>query len=253
MTVPWFMEEIDERGVARLTLTRADEHNRLSAQLILELSAALNGLAHDERVRVLVLAARGTTFCAGADLQEMLFSGKGDRKENLDDARAFSELMHDLSVFPKPVVGVVQGNVYGGGLGLVACCDIAVCAEGVSFQLSEVRLGLIPAVIAPYVINRIGPGHFRCKALLGEAFDAREAFGLGLVHKLVPYEDLRSATGRVLESLLRGGPQAQTRIKQLNENLSSAETARLLADIRTSGEAQEGMQAFRDRQEPDWS
>ncbi len=260
MLQPMFLEEIGDDGVAQITLTRPEVHNAFNDTLINELNAVLNGLGTDERVRVVVLSAQGRSFSAGADLKWMQRTAAYSEVENLKDAQALAELMHTLNFLPKPTMALVQGPAIGGGVGLVACCDIALAAETAKFCLSEVKLGLIPAVISPYVIAAMGQRAARRYFLTAEMFSATEAYRLGLVHKVVPDEALHDVGRRMIKELLVGGPTAQVAAKDLIFEVSgrplddtlSEQTAERIAHLRTSGEAQEGIAAFLEKRKPRW-
>ncbi len=259
MLRPLFLEQIDDDGVAWVTLTRPEVHNAFDDTLIAELSAVLGGFASDERVRAVVLGAQGRSFSAGADLNWMQRMAGYSERENLDDARALAELMRRLYELPKPTLALVQGPTYGGGVGLVACCDIAIAAETANFCFSEVRLGLIPAAIGPYVIAAMGARAVRRYFLTAETFSAREAMRFGLVHDVVPDEALRDIGRRVIKALLRGGPNAQVAAKDLILTISgrplddlAEETAKRIARLRVSEEGREGIAAFLEKRKPGW-
>ena len=259
MLRPLFLEQIDDDGVAWVTLTRPEVHNAFDDTLIAELSAVLGGFASDERVRAVVLGAQGRSFSAGADLNWMQRMAGYSERENLDDARALADLMRRLYELPKPTLALVQGPTYGGGVGLVACCDIAIAAETANFCFSEVRLGLIPAAIGPYVIAAMGERAARRYFLTAETFSAREAMRFGLVHDVVPDEALRDIGRRVIKALLRGGPNAQVAAKDLILTISgrplddlAEETAKRIARLRVSEEGREGIAAFLEKRKPRW-
>ena len=259
MLRPLFLEQIDDDGVAWVTLTRPEVHNAFDDTLIAELSAVLGGFASDERVRAVVLGAQGRSFSAGADLNWMQRMAGYSERENLDDARALADLMRRLYELPKPTLALVQGPTYGGGVGLVACCDIAIAAETAHFCFSEVRLGLIPAAIGPYVIAAMGERAARRYFLTAETFSAREAMRFGLVHDVVPDEALRDIGRRVIKALLRGGPNAQVAAKDLILTISgrplddlAEETATRIARLRVSEEGREGIAAFLEKRKPGW-
>ena len=259
MLRPLFLEQIDDDGVAWVTLTRPEVHNAFDDTLIAELSAVLGGFASDERVRAVVLGAQGRSFSAGADLNWMQRMAGYSERENLDDARALADLMRRLYELPKPTLALVQGPTYGGGVGLVACCDIAIAAETANFCFSEVRLGLIPAAIGPYVIAAMGERAARRYFLTAETFSAREAMRFGLVHDVVPDEALRDIGRRVIKALLRGGPNAQVAAKDLILTISgrplddlAEETAKRIARLRVSEEGREGIAAFLEKRKPGW-
>jgi len=260
MLRPLFLEEIDDDGVAWLVLTRPDVHNAFNDTLISELATVLDGLGTDERVRAVVLSARGRSFSAGADLNWMKRMAGYSEEENLNDARALAGLMRTLYELPKPTIALVQGPAYGGGVGLIACCDIAVAAETANFCLSEVTLGLIPAVIAPYIVAAIGERPARRYFLTAEKFTAREARRIGLIHETVPDEALQDTGKRIIRALLKGGPEAQVAAKDLVLAVAARaidddvveDTAGRIARIRASDEAQEGIAAFLEKRKPKW-
>ena len=260
MLQPMFLEEINDDGVARISLTRPEMHNAFNDTLIGELTSVLVGLGTDERVRAVVLAAQGRSFSAGADLTWMQRTAAYSQAENLKDARALARLMHTLNGLAKPTMALVQGPAIGGGVGLVACCDIAIAAETAKFALSEVKLGLIPAVIAPYVIAAIGQRAARRYFLTAETFSAGEALHLGLVHRVVPDEALEDAGRHMVAALLTGGPNAQVAAKELIFEVSGRRfddnlieyTAERIAHLRAADEAREGIAAFLQKRKPRW-
>lgn len=260
MTQSFFLESVDERGVARLTLTRQEVHNAFNDRLIAELTTALKGLESDPRVRLVVLAAEGKSFSAGADLNWMRAMAAYSEAENLRDSEALATLMRTLDRLAKPTLALVQGPAFGGGVGLVACCDIALAVDSASFALTEVRLGLIPSVISPYVIAAIGQRAARRYFLTAERFSAEEALRLGLVHKVVAADRLEQSAERLIDTLLAGGPLAQQAAKRLIFDIGARplddelvqETARRIASIRVSAEGQEGLSAFLEKRKPAW-
>ena len=260
MLQPLFMEEIDDDGIARVTLTRPDVHNAFNDILIAELTAALRGLGSDKRVRVVVLASQGRNFSAGADLNWMQRMAGNTEQQNLEDARALAELMRTLNELPRPTMALVQGRALGGGVGLVACCDIAIAAETANFTLSEVKLGLIPAVIAPYVVAAMGERPCRRYFMTAETFTAREAQALGLIHQVVPDEALEDAGLKMLRNLFKGGPLSQRAAKELvfavaHRPIGDAvveDTAVRIARQRASEEARDGIAAFLAKRDPSW-
>jgi methylglutaconyl-CoA hydratase len=251
--------EVDARGVATLTLARPQRHNAFDAPLIAELHATLTGLAA-RRPRLLLLRAQGRSFCAGADLDEMAAMASAAPEQNLAAALALARMLQALDEFPAPTVACVQGNAFGGGVGLVACCDVAVCVEGARFALTEVRLGLVPATISPHVVAAIGARAARRWFLSGEAFDARAAREAGLVHEVVAADALESALAALVEALLAGGPAAQQEAKDLIREVAGRapdaalrrSTSHRLARLRASREGQEGVAAFLEKRAPDW-
>ncbi len=252
---------VNSNGVARLTLDRPDVHNAFDDHLIAELTHKLRELDHNPAVRVVVLAAKGKSFSAGADLNWMKGVARYSEAENIRDAVALASLMRTLDTMTKPTVARVHGAAFGGGVGLVACCDIAVASTAATFSLSEVRLGLIPAVISPYVIAAIGSRNARRYFLSAERFDAREALRIGLVHSAVEDSELDNTVERILDELLKGGPKAIAAAKDLIahvahrpiDQLLAEETAARIAQIRVSPEGQEGIAAFLDKRPAGWT
>jgi methylglutaconyl-CoA hydratase len=255
-----FLETVDARGIATLTLNCPERHNAFDDALIAELTAALRRLGADAGVRAVVLASSGRSFSAGADLAWMRRMAGHSLEDNLADAAGLAGLLHMLDRLPKPTVALVQGAAYGGGVGLVACCDIALAAEGASFCLSEVKLGLTPATISPYVVNAIGPRWARRLFQTAEVFDASRAREIGLVHEVVPADALAARSEAVMLALLQGAPGAQADAKDLVflcegrpvDAALSAETGRRIAQRRASAEGQEGIGAFLDKRAPAW-
>lgn len=253
---------IDAAGAVRtITLNRAEKHNAFDDALIAVLTDAFVEAGNDPAVRVVVLESTGPSFSAGADLGWMKRMAGYSAEENLRDARALARLMAVIDRCPKPVLGMVQGPAYGGGVGLVACCDIAVAAEPAIFCLSEVRLGLMPAAISPYVIAAMGARACRRYFLTAEHFDSATALRLGLVHEVVAATELSSARDRLVAALLAGGPQAVAAAKDLIVTVLGAapghdlaeETARRIAALRASDEGREGVDAFLDKRKPAWT
>lgn len=253
------LSQIDGRGVATLTLNRPELHNAFDDGVVATLTAELRRLEANTAVRIVVLAAAGPSFSAGADLAWMRRTADYTREENLHDALALAELMKVLRGLRKPTVAQVQGNAYGGGVGLVACCDVAIASRRASFCLSEVKLGLIPAVISPYVVEAIGPRAARRYFLSAEPIAAEEAWRLGLVHELAEEAELSAAVQRLVGQLLKNGPQAMTAAKALVTRIAPPadeglrrDTAGRIADARASAEGQEGLTAFLDKRKPAW-
>ncbi len=258
---PIILVDLDARGVATVTLDRAELHNAFDDELIAALTGTLSALGRDGQVRVVMLAARGRSFSAGADLNWMRRTATYSRDENLRDARALAGLMRTLDGLPKPTVAVVQGAAYAGGVGLVACCDVALASRRATFCLTEVRLGIVPAVISPYVVAAIGARAARRYAVTAETFDAAEAHRLGLVHEVLDEDALRPAAERLALGLLANGPQAMAAAKALVSRVARAplddalvaHTAERIASLRTSAEGQEGLSAFLEKRPPAWA
>lgn len=260
MSIAALLSEIDEYGRATITLNRPEIHNAFDDTLISALTGELDRLARDKSVRMVLLAARGKSFSSGADLNWMRRMADYSFAENLTDAMALAELMKTLANLSKPTIALVQGAAIGGGVGLVACCDIAIASEKVSFCLSEVTLGLIPAVISPYVVEAIGCRAARRYFLTAERFSAAEAHRLGLVHEVVPPDQLHARVDRLSQLLLQNGPHAMTSVKALltEVNLSCldddliADTVERIAEIRASDEGREGLSAYLEKRKPNW-
>jgi methylglutaconyl-CoA hydratase len=252
--------EVDQ-GVGIITLNRADRHNAFDGQTVGELIQALAGMAGDSAARVVVISSTGQSFCAGADLEWMRTAAKWTSAENEADARVLAEMLHRLATLPKPTIARVQGSAYGGGVGLIAACDIAVATFEAQFALSEVKLGLIPATISPHVIAAIGERHARRYMLTAERFSAAEAYRLGLLHEMVADEAaLDQALGVIIDALLANGPGALAECKDLIRNVTHrpldaaliAETARRIARVRAGEEGRQGVAAFLEGRKPNW-
>jgi methylglutaconyl-CoA hydratase len=249
--------------LATLTLHRPHVHNAFDDQLIAEATDGLESLAADAGVRALVVTGTGTTFSAGADLNWMRRMAKAGADENREDALRLAKLLRTLQFFPKPTVARVNGSAYGGGVGLVACCDIAIGVEDAKFALSEVKLGLVPATIAPYVVQAIGARQARRLFVSAEIFDAAEAARIGLLHQCVAPDRLDETIDRQLHFLAKGGPAAQHEAKRLALRTAGmtvgsvervdTENAELIARLRVSPEGQDGLTAFLDKRAPAWS
>jgi len=252
---------VDDNGVASVTLNRPEVHNAFDENVIARLTKELRSLADDEDVRVVVLSARGKSFCAGADVNWMKKMAGYSEEENLADAAALAELLYTLDALAKPTVALVQGGAFGGGVGLICACDIAIAAENAVFAISEVRLGLIPSVISPLVINAIGESRSRRYFLTGERINSGEAQRIGLVHDVVPNEALAVRGETFVNMLLEGGPQAQTEAKALInavhgkpiDQKMAADLALRIARVRVSAEGQEGLSAFQEKRKPNWN
>lgn len=245
-----------------LTMDRAEVHNAFNADLIARLTAALLDAEADPAVRVVVLAATGPSFSAGADLHWMREMATYSEADNLADAGRLATLMRTLAFLRKPTIARVQGSAFGGGVGLVACCDIAIAVPAAKFALTEARLGLVPAVISPYVIAAIGARQARRYFQTAEAFDAARARELGLLHEVVEPEQLDAAVARELKLLRAGGPAALAEAKALvarvegrdlhAQQMLDGDTAALIARLRVSPEGQEGLGAFLAKRKPAW-
>lgn len=246
--------------VATITLTQPDVRNAFSDEVIADITRAFTWVGAQDQVRAVVLAAEGPAFCAGANLNWMRAMADYSREENLVDAGKLAEMLRVIYTCPKPTIARVQGDVYAGGMGLVACCDMAVAASQAGFCLSEVKIGLIPATISPYVIRAMGARAAHRYFLTGERFDAAEALRTGFVHQVVEAEALDSAVDGLLKHLLSASPAAVQACKKLVIDVAGrevdaaliAETVAGIADIRSSAEGKEGVQAFLNKRKPSW-
>jgi len=247
-------------SVARIALSRPEVHNAFNAALIRELTDALANLDADPSVRAVVLLGEGRSFCAGADLNWMRETATYTPAQNLADARALAHLLATLDRLSKPTIARVHGPAYGGGAGLVACCDIAIASQDALFAFSEAKLGIIPATISPYVVQAIGARHARRYFVTGERFSAAEACRIGLVHELAPSDSLDARIEQVLNALSLTGPRAQHACKELFHAVAHRpiddavidDTAQRIATIRTTPEAKAGIAAFLDKRAAPW-
>ncbi len=254
--------EIELNGpVATIWMNRPDLHNAFDQDLIAELTAACKALDDDDDVRVVILAGRGKSFSAGADLNWMKRAANNGIDDNLDDARALARMLRALAEMRKPTIARVQGAALGGGMGLAAACDIAVASTKAVFATSEVRFGIIPSAISPYVLRAIGARQAYRYFQSAERIDAQRAREIGLVHEAVAPEELDAKVQEIVASLLQGGPLSQTAAKSLiravkNQPINDVlveETAHRIAHLRATPEAQEGIAAFLDKRQPNWS
>ena len=251
--------ETDARGVATLWLDRTDKHNALSAQMIAELHAAAQDLGTDDAVRVVVLAARGQTFCAGGDLVWMRDQVDADPVTRNREAAKLAHMLQALNTLPKPLIGRVHGNAFGGGIGLMSVCDVAIGADHAQFALTETRLGLIPATIGPYVAARMGEARARGVFLSGRRFDAGEAVALGLLARAVPEADLDAGVEAEVAPCLACAPGAVARAKRLLRGFGPRidetvidDAIEALTETWAGDEAREGIAAFFERRSPRW-
>lgn len=244
-----------DKGIARVTLNRPEVHNALNAAMIADLTEAFDRLGSDPAVRVVVLTGAGKTFSAGADLNWMQQAAAQGFETNRDDALTLAQMFYIIDSCPKPVVGLVNGAALGGGVGLVACCDIVVAQDNAQFGLTEVRIGLIPATISPYVTRKLGESQARRYMLTAERFDAETARRIGLVHEIGDNAEA------IISGLLANGPDAMADTKALIRDVVQAPideallaiTAERIAARRASSEGREGIAAFLDKRKPGWS
>jgi methylglutaconyl-CoA hydratase len=251
--------DVDARGVATVAMDRPAVRNAFDDQLIAEMTAVAEAMAADRDVRVVVLTGAGATFSAGADLNWMRSMKDWTVEENEADSRRMNAMFRALYDLPKPLIGRINGHAIAGGTGLAAVCDIAIAVEGAKLGLTEVVLGLAPAVISPYVLRKIGISHARALFVTGELFDADHAHRIGLVHEVVPDESaLDAAVERAVDRCLRAGPAAVAVAKGVPDmavgplDEVTARTPAIIAALRVGEEGQEGMQAFFDKRPPAW-
>jgi len=253
---------VDGRGVATVTLNRPDKHNAFGEELIAELTALLKQLDQDSAVRVLVLTGAGESFSAGADLNWMRAMAGYSEQENFTDALKLADLMATLECMSKPTVARINGHAFGGAVGLIACCDIALASKKAKLCLSEVRLGLVPAVISPYVVAAIGVRQARRLFLTAEAISAKDARKMGLVHDVAKPGELDKLVDEQVSMLLKAGPRALAEAKRLAKEVAGVSSERqqalrlstsaIIARLRVGDEGQEGLNAFLDKRAPAW-
>ena len=252
--------QIDSRGVAQVTLNNPDKHNAFDDQMIIELTNAFNALAANANVRIMLLKSEGKSFSAGADLDWMKRMASYSYQQNLNDARALAAMLKALHQMPIPTIARVQGAAFGGAIGLISCCDIALASSNASFALSEVKIGLVPSTISPYVIAAIGERHAKRYFMTAERFDANTALQIELVHEAVEKSLLDDKVEQLVTAILSNGPEAVAVAKQLIFAVSGKpidsklieHTCEVIAGIRVSAQGQEGLSAFLDKRKPNW-
>ena len=252
--------QIDSRGVAQVTLNNPDKHNAFDDQMIIELTNAFNALAANTNVRIMLLKSEGKSFSAGADLDWMKRMASYSYQQNLNDARALAAMLKALHQMPIPTIARVQGAAFGGAVGLVSCCDIALASSNASFALSEVKIGLVPSTISPYVIAAIGARHAKRYFMTAERFDANTALQISLVHEAVEEPFLDDKVEQLITAILSNGLEAVAAAKQLVFAVSGKvidsklieHTCQVIAGIRVSAQGQEGLSAFLDKRKPNW-
>jgi methylglutaconyl-CoA hydratase len=255
------LTQIDEYGNVTVTLNRPDVHNAFDPEMVRALTFVLQDIAKDDSIRAVVIAGAGKSFCAGADIAHMRKSAKFTKAENQRNAAESARMFHSLYTLNKPTIAAVHGAVRGGGCGIVAACDIAIAARTATFRLSEVKIGVIPSMISPYVIAAMGERHARRYMLSGEEFDCAEAWRTGLVHDLVEEQELATRVGEMLGQLYSSGPRAMHAVKQMIPRSAHSligpdivrQTAEGIAEIRATPEAQEGLTAFLEKRKPSWT
>lgn len=258
--LPSRLRLVREGPVARVILARPEVRNAFDEVLIEELTETFAGLSEDPEVRAVILSGDGPSFCAGADVAWMRRAGAFSREENEADAQRMAWMLRTIDACARPVVVAAHGHAIGGGVGLIAAADIAIAAEGTIFSLAEVKLGILPSVISPYVLRAIGPRNARDLFLTGDRFDAHEALRIGLVHRVVPAGELEAACRRKVDSVLTSAPEAVGVAKRLIEEVWGLQpekamplTVRTIAERRASDEAKEGLTAFLEKRPPRWA
>lgn len=250
-----------QNSIAKLILNRPDVHNAFDDVLISKIISALNDIENDDSIRAVILTSNGKHFSAGADLNWMKRMATLTEQENREDAQELAGLMHTLNNLNKPTIALVNGAAYGGAVGLIACCDMAIATERSRFCLSEVKIGLTPAVISPFVVAAIGERQARRYFLTAEVFDAEQALNFGLLHETVTdAADLEAAGNSLIDHLLKNSPQAMDKTKQLIKQVARGDinndmkdyTVNLIASIRVSEEGQEGLSSFLDKRKAAW-
>lgn len=251
----------DEYGNVTVTLNRPEVHNAFDPEMVAALTGVLEEISGDDSIRAVVISGAGKSFCAGADIGHMRQSAKFTKAQNQKNASESARMFHLLYTLNKPTVAAVHGAVRGGGCGIVAACDIAIAARTATFRLSEVKIGIIPSMISPYVIAAIGERQSRRYMLSGEEFDCAEAWRIGLVHDLVEEAELGTRVGEMLGQLYTSGPKAMHAVKQMIPASAHSligpdivkKTAAGIAEIRATPEAQEGLSAFLEKRRPSWT
>lgn len=248
--------EVDPRGVATVTINRPERHNAFNDEVIALLRQQLETLERQANVRIVIVTGSGKSFSSGADLEWMKSAAGRNEETNRQDSIVLARLMRTLYEYDKPTIARINGSAFGGALGLIASCDIAIAVNHAQFAFSEARLGLVPAVIAPYIYKAIGERHTRRLFLTAERFSSNEAARIGLIHQAIAQETFDAAVETVIEELLNSGPEAiracKSLIRSLGVDTDDEASARLIAQLRASSEGQEGMNAFFEKRLPSW-
>ncbi len=253
--------DISDAGIGTITLNKPEKHNAFDDIMIQHLTDVIASAIHNPEVRIIVLNGEGQNFSAGADLGWMKRMANFSEEENIDDAMKLAKLMHTLYYSPKPTIASVQGKTFGGGIGLISCCHTAIVSSDAQFCFSETKLGIIPAIISPFIINAIGPRWTRHCFLHGQVFDAQQALQMGLCQEIVAPTELSGATQKAAENLMKNGPNALQAVNYLVNDLSPfiinddvmQFTARTIAKLRVSTEGQIGLNAFLNKIKPNWN
>jgi len=248
------------KDIARVTFNKPEKHNAFDEEMLQEVTRIFNELKETKSVRAIILTGNGPSFSAGANLDWMKKVAGYTKEQNMEDAKRLATMFYTIYSCPKPVVGRVNGTALGGGAGLVASCDIAVAAADALFGFPEAKLGIIPAVISPYVIEKIGMAHARAMFITGERFSAQRAYEIGLVNQVVPKDELDAAVGKVLKLIMGSGPKAAGECKTLVKTVSGITkedainvTAEIISRLRATDEGREGMEAFLQKRKPSWN
>jgi methylglutaconyl-CoA hydratase len=254
------LEYIKEKSVGHIFFNRPEIHNAFNSTVITEMAQLFSAIAMDEELRVVVLTGQGKSFCAGADLNWMRAVVNQTFEENLAESNALADLFYQIYTFKRPVIGKINGAAIGGGTGFVAVCDIAIAARSAKFSFSEVKIGVVPACIGPYVIRKLGEGKARELFITGERMNAERAFQVGLVNKVVDDDQLSTEVTTIVQSILSSGPEAVAMAKKLVSEVPlmtpkefKPYTAEMIARLRMSDEGQEGMDAFLNKRAPSWA
>ena len=255
------LSQVDADGNATVLLNRPEVHNAFDPEMVDALTSTLKKLEANDKVRAIVITGTGKNFCAGADIAYMKKTAKFSRERNLENARATALMLQTLHALEKPTIACVRGAARGGGVGLISACDIAIAERGATFRLSEVKLGILPAMISPFVIGAIGERYAHRYMLSGEEFDAAEGYRIGLLHDICEEPELNAVVGRMLANLYSSGPLAMIAIKKLIPEVTAARiddklmdmVSSRIAGIRATPEAQEGLSAFLEKRRTAWS
>jgi len=239
--------------IATVSMNRPEVRNAMNTTMIQEITDVFNELHQDPNIRVIILSGNGPSFSAGVDLEDMRAMGQMNWNENVASGNKLLDMYLAVDNCSKPVIGKVHGHAYGGGFGLCTVCDIVVAAENTSFCLSEVLIGIIPAVIGPFTVKKIGYSYFRALGISGERFDGKYASEIGLVHYTVKESEVDELTESVTNQLLKASPQAVSKFKEYCRNMDNTHSAELIADLRSSKEGQEGLTAFLEKRLPHWA
>ncbi len=240
-------------SIAHVTLNRPDSRNAMNVVMIKEITHIFSELHKDNSVRGVLLSGNGQSFCAGVDLEDMRRTGQMDWNKNVQSGTDIENMYIAVDHCSKPVIGKVHGHAFGGGFGLCTVCDITIADRNTLFSLSEVLIGIIPAVIGPFTVNKIGQSHFRALGVSGERFDGDHAEKIGLIHYSVKSDELDTLTQSIIDQVMKASPQAISRFKEYCRKMDTTNSAELIAELRASDEGQEGLTAFLEKRPPSWA